>query len=289
MFHPPYDFAILGGDQRQIYMANKLTDLGYSIITYGLNHSNLNSCCYATSLDQALSSSLCIVIPIPCTQDKIHLTAQITESDLTITNLCQHLHSQHTLFGGCFTEEIIEHCHAHNISFIDCMSQESVLLFNTIATAEGAIAEALIESPINLHQSNCLIIGFGRCGKTLGLKLNNLCHTITVATDLLELQSMAQIFSLDSILIHELSETIEKFDIIFNTIPSIILTKELLIRTKKDVLIIDIASYPGGVDYQYAKSIARTAKLCQGLPGKYSPKSSATFLTNYLLNYIGKK
>jgi dipicolinate synthase subunit A len=58
---------------------------------------------------------------------------------------------------------------------------------------------------------------------------------------------------------------------------------------KPDVVIIDIASAPGGVDYPTAKELHVNCKLCLGLPGKFAPKSSAAFLVNHVLSNEGKK
>ena len=40
------------------------------------------------------------------------------------------------------------------------MKKEEIILYNSIATAEGAIAEAIKLSKINLHDSSCLVLGF---------------------------------------------------------------------------------------------------------------------------------
>ena len=48
-----------------------------------------------------------------------------------------------------------------------------------------------------------------------------------------------------------LKDHIHEFDIIFNTIPSLILDDEILTKVKKDALIIDLASKPGGIDFEY--------------------------------------
>ena len=50
-----------------------------------------------------------------------------------------------------------------------------------------------------------------------------------------------------------LKDHIHEFDIIFNTIPSLILDDEILAKVKKDALIIDLASKPGGIDFDAAK------------------------------------
>ena len=51
-----------------------------------------------------------------------------------------------------------------------------------------------------------------------------------------------------------LKDHIHEFDIIFNTIPSLILDDEILTKVKKDALIIDLASKPGGIDFDAAKA-----------------------------------
>ena len=52
----------------------------------------------------------------------------------------------------------------------------------------------------------------------------------------------------------------------------------MLFRSSEDVVIIDIASAPGGIDYEYALNHGINAKLCLGLPGKVAPRASADIL-----------
>ena len=76
----------------------------------------------------------------------------------------------------------------------------------------------------------------------------------------------------------EAPEAMGQFDYIFNTIPAPVLTESLLRHIKKESVIIDIASRPGGVDYSYCEKRGINARLCLGLPGKYAPKSAAQIL-----------
>ena len=68
-----------------------------------------------------------------------------------------------------------------------------------------------------------------------------------------------------------LKEHIHEFDIIFNTIPSLILDDEILTKVKKDALIIDLASKPGGIDFDAAKSYGLKVIWALSLPGKIAP------------------
>lgn len=285
-----YDFAIIGGDMRQVYMANDFISRNYSVITYGIANPILASdCVQAESLSEAISSSQNIILPIPISKDGIKINASQSLADLTIEELCNSLTSIHRIYGGCLTNFIKTHCKKNNIFYDDLMENEEITLFNTIATAEGTIAEAISNSTINLHGSNCLIIGYGRCARTLANKLEGLCGNLDIAARSKQaLCAAANATFLGTVNLSELKQTIDKYDFIINTVPAMVLTKELLENTNPNVTIIDIASNPGGVDYSAAKELGRNAKLCLGLPGKYAPKSSAIYLNDYIISNLGK-
>ncbi len=82
---------------------------------------------------------------------------------------------------------------------------------------------------------------------------------------------------------HQLSKNVSDYDFIFNTIPSLVLTENILNNVHKDTTIIDIASKPGGTDFDACKSLGINARLCLGLPGKYSPKTSAKIIYNSIV------
>jgi dipicolinate synthase subunit A len=285
-----YDFAIIGGDMRQIYMVNDLISRNFSVTVYGLTDPLLDLTCHlANTLAEAINSSLTIITPIPLSKDGSNLISLKAPADLTINKLSNLLTPEHKLFGGCLTKELKSYCDTQSISYYDLMEQEEVILYNTIATAEGAIAEAINSSTTNLHGSSCLIIGYGRCARTLADKLKNLCGHIDVAARSPLALAAAYAASLGTINFTELEGKMDHYDYIFNTVPALILTKDLLANTNTNVVIIDIASAPGGVDYPFAKGIHRNCKLCLGLPGKVAPKSSATFLIDHILSNLGKK
>ena len=50
-----------------------------------------------------------------------------------------------------------------------------------------------------------------------------------------------------------IEQKVQESDFIFNTIPSLILTENTLRLVNKNTTIIDIAAFPGGLDYDIAK------------------------------------
>ena len=67
-------------------------------------------------------------------------------------------------------------------------------------------------------------------------------------------------------------------DAVVNTIPAPVLGEKEICSLKKDAVILDIASAPGGCDSDCCRKYDVPYKLALGLPGIYSPKTSAQIL-----------
>jgi dipicolinate synthase subunit A len=169
------------------------------------------------------------------------------------------------------------------------MKIDEISLLNSIATAEGAIAEAIYKSRINLHQTNTLVLGYGKCGKILSSKLHALGAKVTVSAR--KHNTLTEVYTdgFKGLILSDIEFEIKNFDYIFNTIPALILNEELLSIIPFETTIIDIASYPGGVDYEAAKKLNLNAHLCLGIPGKISPKYSAEILAKTILPILKER
>lgn len=280
--------SFIGGDQRQYYMVQQLLSKGFLIAVYGLELKDLTEHVYhATSLKEAMNFSNTLIVPIPFSRDGKTIFSNASKNDLSIDNFLSELNSFHQVFGGSFRKEIKEEFKNRTISFYDFMEMESVSIANAIATAEGSIVEAIKGSPVNLHGSQCLVLGFGRCAKILADKLKGLNASVTISARNEEALAYANAYGYHALPISSLAKGLEDFQFIFNSIPSMILDESLLSHVRKDVTIIDIASSPGGTNFDYCKQIKINASLCLGLPGKYAAKTSAEILNLAILNIIG--
>ena len=279
--------VVLGGDERQYYMTLQLKQLDYPIAVYGLDMKDKKDSIYeAISMKEALSFGNIVICSVPCSRDNINLYTRCHAPDLTIGALLDGLTGNHILFGGAICPPIKEYCTKNHICYFDFMDMESVAIANAVATAEGSIAEAIIRSPGVLHQSNCVILGFGRCGKILADKLSGLKAHVTITARSEEALCLAQSYGYDTVSMFDMNQCLAKAAYIFNTVPFLVLDSSNLSYVQKNATIIDIASAPGGVNYEYCKQMNINAALCLGLPGKYAPLTSAQILTDALLTAI---
>ena len=109
-------------------------------------------------------------------------------------------------------------------------------------------------------------------------RLKGLGTAVTVAARDDRQLAHADCLGYDTVLLEDLASDIDRFDFIFNTIPAMVLDSVLLEAAKPEAAIVDIASAPGGVDFETCRRLGIPAKLCPGLPGVYAPMSSAEIL-----------
>ena len=163
MEYPQYDYAVIGGDMRQVYLTEQLSQES-RVTHYGLaNVPDIHRCndflpIEASSLDEAVGSSRCIVCPIPFSKNGIHLNQNILKENIPITTLLDNLKPGQLFFGGCIPDDFKRTATEKNIFIYDLMEDFALATYNTLATAEGAICEAIIRSPLNLHQSQCAVL-----------------------------------------------------------------------------------------------------------------------------------
>lgn len=157
---------------------------------------------------------------------------------------------------------------------------------NAVPTAEGAIEIAMTETPFTLHGSKCLVTGYGRIGKILSKMLCGIGARVSVEArkfaDLAHIEGN----SCKAVPLCELVHHVGEFDVIFNTVPYLIFDADMLRRLKKDALLIDLASRPGGVDFEAAKQMGIRVIWALSLPGKVAPVSAGAIIKDTIVNVM---
>ncbi len=83
-----------------------------------------------------------------------------------------------------------------------------------------------------------------------------------------------------------LAQELKNVDLCINTVPAPIITAEVLVEMPLHALIIDLASKPGGTDFQFAEKRGVKALLAPGLPGIVAPKTAGQILAKVLVELI---
>lgn len=255
-------YCIIGRDDRSINLRKLYIEEGKKVVDY-------------------LNADY-IIAPIPFSRDGVKLTGEIIECDELIKNLYNKV-----LFTGAVSDKIKEKL--KGIEYYDLMELDEVATLNAIPTAEGAIFEAIKNSDITLANSNVLIMGYGRIGKVLANMLKGMNAKVYCEArkekDIANIQAMGY----NSIYIHELNSYLPKMDYIFNTIPKKMIDQTNIKYINKECTIIDLASAPGGVDFEVARNIGLNVTWALSLPSKVAPKSAAKYIKEAIDNIISKE
>ena len=296
-----YNFFIIGGDKRNLFLAKKLSKDGENVKIFGFDrikdeffaNNNIKKITNEkellteleekeTLLDNNLEidnqNKKIIIGPIPYSTDGKTLYAPFCNKKLDINLL-----KDKKIIAGKIPEEVAD------IKSIDILKNEYFTIRNTVPTAEGAIAKAIELTDINIDKANIMVLGFGRVGNTLCYKLKNLGANVYAEARKERDLAWIDVFGYNAIPLEKINENICKMDIIFNTIPELILDKSKLILMNEKTLIIDLASKPGGTDFESANKMGIKAILYSGIPGKIASEYEAELIKEVIYKEIKRK
>lgn len=279
--------SIIGGDLRIINLSEMLVEEGVEVFSYGLEKSEVCGVTQCASIEEAIEQSEIILGPIPFSSNGKTINTPFSDRKILVSELLDNL-SGKILIAGSIKQEVYDLASEKNIKVIDILKREELAVLNAVSTAEGTIKIAIEETPKNLHGSNILVMGFGRIGKILSNMLKGL--GAKVACEARKNSDLAWIkaYGYEPIPITNLKENLNRFDVIINTIPYIILDKDNLENIRKDALVIDLASNPGGVDKDAIKEQKIKFIWALSLPGKVAPVTSAEFIKETLYNIVNE-
>lgn len=266
--------SIIGGDSRNVELAKLFVKDGYNVKVYGITDDELKDV-KCNDLNDAMNGSEIVVTGIPALLDQELLKADVPTS---ITYFLNCLSDNQMVYGGVIKDKLLTGMQKKNIKYFDFMQSEEFAILNTIPTVEGAIEIAIRETNITLHGANILILGFGRIGKLLAKTLKGFECKIDLTARKNEDFAWIGTYGYTKVTYDVLNENLGKYDIIFNTVPVLLLDEAGLKKVKKDCLIIDLASKPGGVDFDAANRLGIKTNWALGLPGKVASKTAAKYM-----------
>ncbi len=276
----------VGGDLRQIRAINYLTESGFDVCVFGIENCRGNISDRVKIIDDlsGIDEPCVVVLPLPYTTDGKTINA--AENKQEIPDLIKNVSPDCVVFAGKCDKNLSKLCREQGARLVDYYERDDFQILNAVPTAEGAIQIAMEELPSTIHSSKCLILGGGRISKVLASMLRGLGAHVTVAARKKRDIAYAEAFGNSGILLSELYDCIGCFDIIFNTIPSLILDRDLLVKTKRDALIIDLASKPGGVDFEAARKMNIKVVWALSLPGKVAPDTAGKIIGTTIKNLM---
>ncbi len=263
------NFAIIGGDRRQLYLKDLLTQNRQSVNMFGFsepqNLADINEADY-------------IVLPMPASRNGKTVNAPYSGEEILLSDIVKQAHSAKKVFGGMLPENFIELLENRQIPYFDYGRDEYLIILNAVLTAEAALKIAIESTDGALFGSNSLVIGNGRIGKILADYLKNLGSRVTVSARKDSDFALIKSRGLEPTNTADIGKIISGFDYIFNTVPATVLGEQELKEVKNSAVIIDLASIPGGADKNVVNKFNINYIEALSLPGRISPEAAAKII-----------
>ncbi len=281
--------VLAGGDARQLEVIRKLTELDASVTLVGFEKLQPPpaTVVLAEWVPETLQAADALVLPAVGTDDQGVIHAIYADRELRLTDAHLAAMPNHgKVYTGMAKPYLRRLCEKHRIGLVELFDRDDVAIYNSIPTAEGAVMMAMQHTDITIHGSCCMVLGLGRTGLTLARTLQGLGATVKVGVQREALFARAHEMRFEPFYLDDLVRQARDVDLLFNTIPTMIVTAQVIAALPPHAVVIDLASQPGGTDFRYAEKRGIKALLAPGLPGIVAPKTAGRIMANSLAQII---
>ena len=247
-------FAVVGGDARQAAAARALARAGYSV-----------------GGPEMIAVADYILLPLP-----------LDAARTPLAELLRAARPGTLALGGMLSAEAKAIAAEAGVELVDYFAREELTIRNAIPTAEGCIGILMKERSRTLWGSSILLTGFGPVGQALGVRLAALGAQVTAAARRPAQRALAESFGLRSVPIDRLGQIAPAFDTVVNS-------EAVLARLRPQSFIVDLASRPGGTDFDAARRLGHRAIHALSLPAACAPETAGEAVAQTVCDMIGQR
>ncbi len=273
--------GFIGGDLRQLTLLECFKKAGYDVKIYGYDDA-------PESVNKISEIYTCdtLILPMPTCNGQ-NIFAPMHEREIHINEIDFTKFKKIFYAGG--NELLNKMLISSGALCIDYLKDEELILKNAISTGEGALNIAISETATTIFKSKVLITGFGKVSKATAKIFQSMGADVYIAARRNEAVCEAECMGYTGVKMKEMNDVKSQMDIIINTVPAMVLHREFLKGLKTDALVIDLASKPGGVDFDAARELNVRVIWALSLPGKVAPISSGKFIYETISSILNER
>ena len=279
-------YAVVGGDMRNVYLADLLKKDYQYVEIYGLEKSGKPWTINNSPLDFVLEGSRIVVSGIPLLGDNGYLNMPLSKDKLSLNELLEKIPEGSMLITGKISASVKEQFAQKKVKCMDLLDREEMAVSNAVPTAEGAIHILLQELPMTLLGSRILVVGYGRIAKILTRLLYGFGAEVWAAARKYSDIAWIEAQGYKPVPMHQLARFVSDMDAIINTAPAPVITREILEKARTDCFLLDLASAPGGIDFKSAEAFGFKVMWALSLPGKIAPLTAGDIIRRTIYNIL---
>ncbi|MCA0969088.1 dipicolinic acid synthetase subunit A [Halobacillus litoralis] len=287
-----YHVAVIGGDARQIEIIRKLNEWNATVYTAGFDQLN-ESFTEATDLEfdsNQVEKLDAIILPIPGTDDSGLIDGIFSNRVIQLSEEWLKKTPEHCqVFTGIANSYLKELMVKVGRPLHLLMNRDDVAIYNSIPTVEGTIMLIIQHTDYTIHGSTMIILGLGRVGMSLARIFDHIGADVSVGVRSSKAAARVHEMGLKTIDMNKLDQENMECDILINTVPHLVVDHHVIKQLPSHALIVDLASKPGGTDFDFAEKRGIKALLAPGLPGIVAPKTAGRIIADVMCRIVKEK
>lgn len=268
--------GIFGGDDRQCYLAEELSERG--IMVWGWELGSQGGVCpvlphtgkikVAENFSELAENCQVLAGAVP-------FSRYLLDKENFGNTLCACLRAGQHFFAGGIGWELSDALKNKGVQVTDYLKEKDFLEKNAKLTAQGCVLEVLKLWKKKMQGAKVLVTGFGFCGREIARVMRGIGADVTVCVRRMQSAWEAYEEGFAICYYEQLESFLPQMGIVVNTVPALVFPENRLRCAREDTIFIEIASAPGGFSPEMAAQFGLTVKVCPGLPGKYAPIGAA--------------
>ncbi|MFI0409392.1 dipicolinate synthase subunit DpsA [Actinomadura sp. 3N508] len=265
--------AVVGGDEREREIARLAATTGATVRAYGFPwpDGGIEGVARAATAAEALDGAHYALFPIPgIASDGVLFAPAAPEPILPDAALLSRLAPGATIILGEADERLRKAAAEHDIALSEYEHDTELMLLRGPAIVEGALQLAIAETDVTIHAADVGVVGHGNIGRLLA-------RTLVLLGARVHLFARNPVQRADALsagcVPHPLAELPERaagLPMLFSTVPTRVVDREVLAALPPASLVMDLAAPPGGIDLDAARALGHRAVWARGL-GRRAP------------------
>jgi dipicolinate synthase subunit A len=263
--------AVIGGDQRMLEHMRQARLAGATVQHYGgvPGAAEAAGRPAAASLAAAVKGARIVSCPIPGVGSDDAVFAKFTTEKLQMTTEVLSGAAPGALLFTCWsTPKMIEWAKGTPVTLVDYGEDDELAILHAVPTAEGAIRTAIEHTDDTLLGMNVLCFGLGRVGLSVADAFRSMKSKVSLAARNPAQLARAWTLGFDPVPLRDLPRGLDRFSLVISSSSGRVVTREMIAATRPDVVIIDLCSPPGSVDFEAAKALDRKVVWARAQAGR---------------------
>ena len=263
--------AVIGGDLRMLEHMRQARKAGAVVQHYGSvpGAEEAAGRPASPSLAAAVKGARIISCPIPGVGSDDALYAKFTDEKLRMTTDVLRGAAPGAMLFTCWsTMNMVEWAKGTPVSLVDYGEDDELCILHAVPTAEGAIRTAIEHTDETLLGMNVLCFGLGRVGLSVADGFKAMKSNVTLTARNPSQLARAWAMGLTPVHLRDLSGRLGGFSLIVSSSSGRVVNRDIIAATRPDVVIIDLCSPPGSVDFDAAKALNRKVVWARAQAGR---------------------